>query len=85
MGRSPFIILSTNAIVEAMKSYRKELWFNVPSRCSLVNIVPEIETCLRESEVKEGLVLRNAMHITIGIVRQIILKKRFRQAKTEAV
>jgi len=64
MGCSPVVILNTNAIVEAMKSYRKELWFNIPSRRGFVNITPEVETCLRESGVKEGLLLCNAMHIT---------------------
>jgi thiamine phosphate synthase YjbQ (UPF0047 family) len=64
MGRSPVVILSTNAILDAMKSYRKELWFNIPSRRGFVNITPELEICLRESGVKEGLLLCNAMHIT---------------------
>jgi secondary thiamine-phosphate synthase enzyme len=50
-----------------MKSYRKELWFNIPSRRGFVNITPEIETCLRESGVREGLVLCNAMHITASV------------------
>ncbi len=50
-----------------MKSYRKELWFEVPTRRGLVNITPEIEKCLSESEVKEGFVLCNAMHITASV------------------
>ena len=50
-----------------MKSYRKELWFNVPSRRGFVNITPEVETCLQESGVREGLVLVNAMHITASV------------------
>jgi thiamine phosphate synthase YjbQ (UPF0047 family) len=50
--------------MEAMKSYRKELWFNIPSRRGFVNITPDVETCLRDSGVREGLVLCNAMHIT---------------------
>ena len=50
-----------------MKSYRKELWFTVPSRMGFVNITPEIETCLAESGVREGLVLVNAMHITASV------------------
>ena len=50
-----------------MKSYRKELWFNVPTRRSFVNITTEIEKCMRESGVKEGLVLVNAMHITASV------------------
>ena len=50
-----------------MKSFRKELWFNIPSRRGFVNITSEVETALRESEVKEGLVLVNAMHITASV------------------
>ncbi len=50
-----------------MKSYRKELWFNVPSRRAFINITPQVEECLRESGVKEGLVLVNAMHITASV------------------
>ena len=50
-----------------MKNYRKELWFNVPSRRAFVNITPQVEECLRESGMKEGLVLVNAMHITASV------------------
>ncbi len=50
-----------------MKSYRKELWFNLPQRRGFVNITPEVETCLAESGVQEGLVLVNAMHITASV------------------
>jgi secondary thiamine-phosphate synthase enzyme len=50
-----------------MKSYRKELWFEVPQRRGFVNITPQIETCLRESGVREGLCLVNAMHITASV------------------
>ena len=50
-----------------MKSYRKELWLNVPGRRAFVNITPQIEASLRESEVREGLVLINAMHITASV------------------
>jgi secondary thiamine-phosphate synthase enzyme len=50
-----------------MKSYRKELWFNIKKRRELINITPEIEKCLRESEIKEGLLLCNAMHITASV------------------
>jgi secondary thiamine-phosphate synthase enzyme len=50
-----------------MKSHRKELWFNVPSRRGFVNITREVETAIRESGVKEGLVLVNAMHITASV------------------
>ena len=51
----------------AMKSYRKELWFEVPTRRGLLNITPQVEQCLRESGVREGLVLVNAMHITASV------------------
>lgn len=50
-----------------MKSYRKELWFNIPSRRGFVNITLDVETCLKESGVQEGLVLVNAMHITASV------------------
>jgi secondary thiamine-phosphate synthase enzyme len=50
-----------------MKTYRKELWFEVPQRRGFVNITPQIETCLRESGVNEGLCLVNAMHITASV------------------
>lgn len=47
-----------------MKSYRQELWFQVPGRRAFINITPQVEHCLQESGVIEGLVLVNAMHIT---------------------
>ena len=50
-----------------MKSYRKELWFNVPARRGFVNITPEVEAVLRESGIQEGFVLVNAMHITASV------------------
>jgi secondary thiamine-phosphate synthase enzyme len=50
-----------------MKSYRKELWFNIPTRRAFVNITREVEDCLKESEIQEGLVLVNAMHITASV------------------
>jgi secondary thiamine-phosphate synthase enzyme len=50
-----------------VKSYRKELWFNIPDRRGFVNITPEVEEAVRESGVKEGLVLVNAMHITASV------------------
>ena len=50
-----------------MKSYRKELWFNVPTRRAFINITPEVESCLQESGIREGLVLVNAMHITASV------------------
>ena len=50
-----------------MKSYRKELWFNAKRRREIININPEVEECLRESGIKEGLCLVNAMHITASV------------------
>jgi len=50
-----------------MKSYRKELWFNTDTRRAFLNITPEIEKCLAESGIKEGLLLCNAMHITSSV------------------
>jgi secondary thiamine-phosphate synthase enzyme len=50
-----------------MKSYRKELWFNVRKRREFINITPQVNTCLEESGIREGLVLVNAMHITASV------------------
>ena len=50
-----------------MKSYRKELWFNTQSRRQLINITPEINKCLAESGITEGICLVNAMHITASV------------------
>ncbi|PLX80048.1 MAG: secondary thiamine-phosphate synthase enzyme [Desulfuromonas sp.] len=50
-----------------MKSYRKELWFDIPTRRELRNITAEVEVCLRESGIREGLLLCNAMHITASV------------------
>jgi secondary thiamine-phosphate synthase enzyme len=50
-----------------MKSFRKELWFNLPARMELVNITREVESCLQESGIGEGLCLVNAMHITASV------------------
>ncbi len=50
-----------------MKSHRKELWFNIPSRRAFINITPQVEETLRESGVREGLCLVNAMHISASV------------------
>lgn len=50
-----------------MKSYRKELWFEAPQRRQIIHITPQIEDCLRESGIQEGLCLVNAMHITASV------------------
>lgn len=50
-----------------MKSYRKELWFNIERRGQLINITGEVKACLAESHIREGLCLVNAMHITASV------------------
>jgi secondary thiamine-phosphate synthase enzyme len=50
-----------------MKSYRKELWFETKKRRELIRITPQINQCLRESGIQEGLILINAMHITASV------------------
>lgn len=50
-----------------MKSYRKELWFETKTRRAYINITPQVESCLKESGIKEGFVLVNAMHITASV------------------
>src|SRR5262249_29501702 len=51
----------------AVKSFRKELWFETKTRRAFVNITPEVAAAVRESGVKEGLCLGNAMHITASV------------------
>ncbi len=50
-----------------MKSYRKELTFTIPTRRAFVNITRQVEQCLQESGIREGLLLCNAMHITASV------------------
>jgi len=50
-----------------MQSYRKELWFEVPARRALINITPQVNECLAESGIRDGLLLCNAMHITASV------------------
>ena len=50
-----------------MKSYRKELTYQTETRMTFINITPEIENCLGESGIKEGLLLCNTMHITASV------------------
>lgn len=52
---------------DAMKSYRKELWFNIHARRGFLNITKQVEECLRESGIEEGILLCNAMHITASV------------------
>jgi len=50
-----------------MKSFRKELWFNIPTRHAFINITPQVEACLKESGIQEGMALINPMHITASV------------------
>ncbi|MBN1292720.1 MAG: YjbQ family protein [Candidatus Latescibacteria bacterium] len=50
-----------------MKNYRKELWFNTQARRELINITPDVQQCLEDSGIKEGILLCNAMHITSSV------------------
>ena len=50
-----------------MKSFRKELWFNILKRVEFINITPDVDRALKESGIKEGLCLINAMHITASV------------------
>jgi len=50
-----------------MKTYRKELWFNIPTRRAFINITPQVEQCLGVSGIREGLALVNAMHISASV------------------
>ena len=50
-----------------MKSYRKELWFDITKRRELINLTPEVHTCLMESGIQEGMILVNAMHISASV------------------
>jgi len=50
-----------------MKSFRKELWFDIPTRRAFINITPQVEEALKERGITEGLCLINAMHITASV------------------
>jgi len=50
-----------------MRSFRKELWLNVPTRRAFINITPQVNDCLQESGIREGMALVNAMHITASV------------------
>lgn len=50
-----------------MKSYRRELWFNTTQRREFINITQQVEECLRDSGIREGLCLVNPMHITASV------------------
>ena len=69
-GKFKFCIPFHRIIVSgfpAMKSYREELWFQVPARRGFLNITPQIDACLAKSGIREGLCLVNAMHITASV------------------
>ena len=50
-----------------MKSHTEYLTLNIPSKMAFVNITPQVEEAVRKSEVREGLVLCNSMHITASV------------------
>ncbi|HFK3113659.1 secondary thiamine-phosphate synthase enzyme YjbQ [Legionella pneumophila serogroup 1] len=61
------ILIYCPIIIKIMKTYRKELWFNIPERMGFINITDKIIECLKESSIQEGLILVNAMHITASV------------------
>jgi secondary thiamine-phosphate synthase enzyme len=61
------LTLSCASRRKTVKSYRKELWFETPGRRAFLNITPQVEAALKESGVREGLALVNAMHITASV------------------
>lgn len=61
------ILIYCPIIIKIMKTYRKELWFNIPERMGFINITDKVIECLKESSIQEGLVLVNAMHITASV------------------
>jgi len=56
-----------SAYAAGMKSYRKELWFDIPTRRAFINITPDVEQCLQASGIQDGLLLCNAMHISASV------------------
>ena len=62
-----FALLLLHNFLHLMKSYRKELWLQTPTRRAFINITPQVEDCLRDSGIQEGLCLVNAMHITASV------------------
>jgi secondary thiamine-phosphate synthase enzyme len=50
-----------------MKSFRREISVEIPTRRAFINITPQVDKCLQESGIKEGLILVNAMHITASV------------------
>ena len=66
-GTAFFYLCRVNSKFINMKSYRKELWFDITQRRQLINITPDVQSCLAESGVQEGLCLVNAMHISASV------------------
>lgn len=50
-----------------MKSFRKELFVNLPTKEGFINLTPEVQKCINESGIKEGFALVNPMHITASV------------------
>ena len=50
-----------------MKTFHKELWFNIPERMGFINITSDVKTAVNESGIRDGLCLVNAMHITASV------------------
>ena len=61
------LYLCKNKSNTEMKTYRKELWFQTSTRRAYINITAEVQQCLGESGINEGLLLCNAMHITSSV------------------
>jgi secondary thiamine-phosphate synthase enzyme len=61
------LIVICNNVTKPMKSFRRELWFETPGRRAFINITPQVEAALKESDAQEGIALINAMHITASI------------------
>ena len=59
--------LSLDEKAAVMKSFRKELWFDTSQRREFINITPQVQQCLRESGIRDGILLCNAMHITASV------------------
>jgi len=55
-----------------MKSYRKELWFNTPSRRAFINITPQVNEALHESTIQEGFVLVITSHNKKPPIKKIL-------------
>ena len=71
-----------------MKSYREDLWFDVPTRRAFINITPQVEECLQESGIQQGLALINAKYITFPSEynrRDNILWRHLRQVQDRAI